>query len=56
MCEAEKLVGAYRHGHAALVDPQVSNGSYVVEGKTVTGFSDVEEDYSDGAAGVQAML
>jgi putative intracellular protease/amidase len=26
-----------------------------VDGKTVTGFSDVEEDYSDAAAGVQVM-
>jgi putative intracellular protease/amidase len=53
--EAEKPVGVYCHGLAALVDLRLSDGSYLVDGKTVTGFSDVEEDYSDAAAGVQVM-
>lgn len=55
MYEAEKPVAAYCHGLAALVDLQLSDGSYLVEGRTVTGFSDVEEDYSDEAAGVPVM-
>jgi putative intracellular protease/amidase len=55
MYEAEKPVAAYCHGLAALVDLQLSDGSYLVDGKTVTGFSDLEEDYSDQAAGVQIM-
>lgn len=55
MYEAEKPVAAYCHGLAALVDLHLSDGSYLVAGKTVTGFSDVEEDYSDKAAGVQVM-
>lgn len=55
MYEAEKPVAAYCHGLAALVDLQLSDGSYLVAGKTVTGFSDAEEDYSDGAAGVPVM-
>ena len=53
--EAEKPVAVYCHGVAALVDLQLSDGTYLVTGKTVTGFSDSEEDYSDGAAGVQIM-
>ena len=53
--EAEKPVAVYCHGVAALVDLTLSNGSYLVTGKTVTGFSDAEEDYSDKAAGVQIM-
>jgi putative intracellular protease/amidase len=53
--EAEKPVAVYCHGVAALVDLQLSDGNYLVTGKTVTGFSDIEEDYSDKAAGVQIM-
>ena len=53
--EAEKPVAVYCHGVAALVDLQLSDGAYLVAGKTVTGFSDTEEDYSDQAAGVQIM-
>jgi putative intracellular protease/amidase len=45
----------YCHGVAALVDLKLSDDSYLVAGKTVTGFSDVEEDYSDQAAGMQIM-
>jgi putative intracellular protease/amidase len=53
--EAEKPVAVYCHGVAALVDLKLSDGAYLVAGKTVTGFSDSEEDYSDEAAGVQIM-
>jgi putative intracellular protease/amidase len=53
--EAEKPVAVYCHGLAALVDLKLSDGTYLVTGKTVTGFSDSEEDYSDKAAGVQVM-
>ena len=53
--EAEKPVAVYCHGVAALVDLQLSDGNYLVTGRTVTGFSDAEEDYSDTAAGVQIM-
>ena len=53
--EAEKPVAIYCHGVAALVDLKLSDGSYLVNGRTVTGFSDVEEDFSDKAAGVQIM-
>ncbi len=53
--EAEKPVAVYCHGVAALVDLKLSDGSYLVAGKAVTGFSDIEEDYSNQAAGVEVM-
>jgi putative intracellular protease/amidase len=53
--EAEKPVAAFCHGVAAIVDATLSDGSYLVKGKTVTGFANVEEDYSDKAAGTKIM-
>jgi putative intracellular protease/amidase len=53
--EAEKLTAIYRHGTAALVDLKLSDGSYLVEGKTVTGFANVEEEFSDRFVGQQVM-
>lgn len=53
--EAEKPVAAYCHGVAALVDLTLSDGSYLIEGRTVTGFANIEEDFSDQAAGVRVM-
>jgi putative intracellular protease/amidase len=52
---AEKSVAAFCHGVGALVDATLSDGSYLVTGKTVTGFANVEEDYSDQAAGTRVM-
>jgi len=40
---------------ALLADLTLSDGSHLVEGRTVTGFSNAEEDYSDRAAGVRVM-
>jgi putative intracellular protease/amidase len=53
--EAEKPVAAFCHGVAALVDATLSDGSYLVTNKTVTGFANIEEDYSDKAAGTKIM-
>ncbi len=53
--EAEKVTAAFCHGVAALVDVRLSDGSYLVSGKTVTGFSNLEEDYGNAAAGVEIM-
>lgn len=53
--EAEKPTAAYCHGTAALVDVRLSDGSYLVGGKTVTGFANVEEDYSDSFVGQKIM-
>jgi putative intracellular protease/amidase len=53
--EAEKPVCVYCHGTAALIDLQLSDGSYLVAGKTVTGFANVEEDFSDTFVGQKVM-
>jgi putative intracellular protease/amidase len=53
--EAEKPTAAYCHGTAALVDARLSDGSYLVAGKTVTGFANVEEDYGDRFVGKRIM-
>ncbi len=53
--EAEKPACIYCHGTAALVDLKLSDGSYLVEGKTLTGFANVEEDFSDTFVGQKVM-
>ena len=53
--ESEKPTCIYCHGTAALVDLKLSDGSYLVAGKTVTGFSNAEEDYSDRFVGRRVM-
>jgi putative intracellular protease/amidase len=52
--EAEKPTAAMCHGVSALIDVEV-NGSYLIDGKTITGFADVEEDAADQAAGRQVQ-
>jgi putative intracellular protease/amidase len=53
--EGEKPTALLCHGVSALIDVQLSDGSYLVEGKTVTGFANVEEDYSDRSVGQKVM-
>lgn len=53
--EAEKITGAFCHGVSALLNVRLSTGDYLVAGRTVTGFANVEEDYGNEAAGVQIM-
>ena len=53
--ESEKPVCVYCHGTAALVDLRLSDGTYLVDGKTVTGFANVEEDFSDTFVGKKVM-
>jgi putative intracellular protease/amidase len=53
--EAEKPTAIYCHGTAALVDLKLSDGSYLVDGKTVTGFANVEEEFSDTFVGQKVM-
>ena len=53
--EAEKPIGIYCHGTSALADLKLSDGTYLVAGKTVTGFSNIEEDYSDSFVGKKVM-
>jgi putative intracellular protease/amidase len=53
--EGERPVAIYCHGTAALADLKLSDGSYLVEGRTITGFSNDEEDYSDQFVGQRVM-
>ena len=53
--EAEKPTAVYCHGTAALVDIKLSDGSYLVDGKTVTGFANAEEEFSDSFIGQKVM-
>ncbi len=53
--ESEKPTCVYCHGTAALVDLTLSDGSYLVDGKTVTGFANVEEEFSDTFVGQKVM-
>ena len=53
--EAEKPTAVYCHGTAALVDLKLSDGSYLVDGRTVTGFANAEEEFSDAYVGRQVM-
>jgi putative intracellular protease/amidase len=53
--EAEKPTAALCHGVSALVDVQLSDGSFLVEGRTVTGFANSEEAAADEAVGTKVM-
>jgi putative intracellular protease/amidase len=53
--EAERPTAVYCHGTAALVDLKLSDGSYLVDGKTVTGFANAEEEFSDAFVGQKVM-
>jgi putative intracellular protease/amidase len=53
--ESKRVTAIYCHGLAGLVDAKLSNGEYLVKGKTVTGFSNVEEDYGDAYVGKTIM-
>lgn len=53
--ESEKPTAALCHGTAALVDVELSDGSYLIAGKTMTGFADIEEEAADAAAGQKIM-
>jgi putative intracellular protease/amidase len=47
--ESGKIACALCHGVAILRYAKLSNGEYMVKGKTVTGFANLEEDYADNA-------
>lgn len=50
--EAGKVVSAVCHGPAALANVKLSDGSYLVNGSEVTGFTNSEED----AAGLSSVM
>jgi putative intracellular protease/amidase len=47
--EAGKLACALCHGVAVLRYARLSTGDYLAKGRTVTGFSNAEEDFADNA-------
>ena len=47
--EAGKVTSALCHGVAILRYAKLGNGSYLAAGKTVTGFTNDEEDFADNA-------
>jgi putative intracellular protease/amidase len=53
--EARKPTAALCHGTCALLDVRLSGGAYLIEGKTMTGFANVEEDFGDAAVGRKIM-
>jgi len=54
--EAGRLACALCHGSAILRYARLSNGQYLAQGKTVTGFANVEEDYADNAVWSMNLL
>jgi putative intracellular protease/amidase len=54
--EAGKLACALCHGTAILAFARLSSGEYLVKGKTVTGFANVEEDFADHAVWGMGLL
>jgi putative intracellular protease/amidase len=50
--ESEKPTAALCHGTSALIDVKLSDGSYLIAGKTMTGFSKAEDDLADVVTGV----
>jgi putative intracellular protease/amidase len=46
-----KSTAALCHGVAALLSVKLSNGEFLIQGKTMTGFANVEEDFADAYVG-----
>jgi putative intracellular protease/amidase len=53
--EDGKLTAALCHGVSALIDVKLADGSYLIGGKTMTGFANSEEDVADGLVGQTVM-
>ncbi|MBI1172335.1 type 1 glutamine amidotransferase domain-containing protein [bacterium] len=54
--EAGKVACCLCHGSAILRHARLSNGDFLVAGKTVTGFANVEEDFADNAVWSMGLL
>jgi putative intracellular protease/amidase len=54
--ERGKLAVALCHGVAILKDARLSSGAHLGNGKTVTGFANVEEDFADRAVWEMNLL
>jgi putative intracellular protease/amidase len=53
--ESQRVTAALCHGVAALMDVKLSDGSYLINGRTLTGFSNAEEDEADRLTGARVM-
>jgi len=53
--ESGKPSAAVCHASAILLDAKTSNGKYLVDGKTWTGFTNAEEEYVDKAIGLKVQ-
>ena len=53
--ESNRPTAALCHGVAALMDVRLADGSYLIAGKTMTGFANVEEEYADAVVGQRVM-
>lgn len=54
--DAGKVAAALCHGVAILAFARDANGNLIAEGKTVTGFANVEEDFADNAVWTYGLL
>lgn len=54
--ESGKIVSAACHGTSALLNTKLSDGSYLVAGRRVTGFSNAEENYLQQAEVMPLLL
>lgn len=54
--EKGKVVSAVCHGHAALANVKLSDGSYLIKGQEVTAFTNAEEDQAGLSSAMPFML
>jgi putative intracellular protease/amidase len=52
---ANKPSAALCHGTCLLLDTRLADGSPLIQGKTITGFANSEEDYADQVVGQRVM-
>ncbi len=50
-----KPTAALCHGTCLLLETKLSSGEYLIQGKTMTGFANSEEDYADQIVGQKMM-
>ncbi len=53
--EAEKPTAALCHGTCVLLHVKLSDGKHLIEGRTMTGFANSEEDFADSFVGTKLM-
>jgi putative intracellular protease/amidase len=53
--ETGKPTAALCHGTCVLLEAKLSDGTYLIKGKTITGFANSEEDYGDRVVGQKMM-